>query len=113
MTHKYNVGDTVWVAGQSGYITPFQMTIADIHINKYGVYYDGYSDDYHDGYETSLKIKEKILNRSEELLYLTQPDCIKFMNKRTLDDCLEKRDMLLYELEGLNNKIRQYEEMLK
>jgi hypothetical protein len=105
MSHKYNVGDTVWVAGQSGYITPFQMTITDIHINKEGVYYDGY--------EMSFKIKEKKLNKSEKLLYLTQADCIDFMNKRTLDDCIAKRDSLLYELEDLNNKIRCYEEMLK
>ena len=104
MTHKYNVGDTVWVAGQSGYIKPFQMTITDIHINKHGVYYDGY--------EMSYKIKEKTLNRSEELIYLTQPDCIKFMHKRTLDDCLEKRNAILDELIDLDNKIKQYEGLI-
>lgn len=105
MTHKYNIGDTVWVAGQSGYITPFQMTITDIHISDKGVYYDGN--------ELAFGRLKPVHNKSEELLYLTQEDCIEFMNKRTLDDCYQKRNTLLDELEDLNNKIRCYEEMLK
>ena len=104
MTHKYNVGDTVWVAGQSGYITPFQMTITDIHISDKGVYYDGH--------EMSYRIKEKTLNKSEKLLYLTREDCIKFMHKRTLDDCLQKREELLHQLIDLDNNIKHYEDLI-
>jgi hypothetical protein len=105
MTHKYNVGDTVWVAGLTEHTTPFQMTITDIHIDNKGVYYDGN--------EVAPGTAKMIIRKSEKLLYLTQTDCIEFMNKRTLDDCYQKRNTLLYELEGLNNKIKYYEDLIK
>lgn len=104
MTHKYNVGDTVWVAGRSGYITPFQMTITDIRISDKGIYYDGN--------EVSFGLVKPILNKSEKLLYLTQEDCVQFMNKRTLDDCLQKRKALLSELIDLDNNIKYYEDLI-
>lgn len=105
MTHKYNVGDTVWVAGLTEHTLPFQMTITDIHIDNKGVYYDGNA--------VAHETVKMIIRKSEELLCSTQDDCIKFMNKRTLDDCHQRRNELLDALEDLNNKIRQYEEMVK
>lgn len=104
MTHKYNVGDTVWVAGLTEHTAPFQMTITEIHIDNKGVYYDGT--------EVAPEIAKMIIRKSEKLLYSTQEDCVKFMNKRTFEDCLKKREELLHELIELDNKIKYYEDLI-
>lgn len=105
MTHKYNVGDTVWVADPYGNVAPSQMTITEIHIDNIGAYYDG-------GEKLSL-VTRTVRNKSEKLLFLTQEDCIKFTNKCMLNICLKKRNALLDELEALNTKIKSYEELVK
>lgn len=104
MAHKYNVGDTVWAAGLTEHTVPFQMTITNIYIDNKGVYYDGN--------EVAHGVAKMIIRKAEKLLYSTQEDCIKFINKRTLDDCLQKREALLYELIGLDNKIKHYEDLI-
>lgn len=104
MTHKYNIGDRVWVADPDGRIPPYLMTITGIHIDDIGVYYDG-------GEELSL-VTRTVRDKSEKILFLTREDCIKFTNKCMLNDCLKKRNALLDELIGLDNKIKQYEDLI-